>query len=174
MQNAVLLFTLLVCLGPYGALSATNLTVYLEDYIVGNQRQYDAKLKQCETELANIRLVYTGSLRAISIQTDQLEVRLTEAKERLTPIELIDSWHKECVQNQSKNIPDIATVRKTLNACASTAESNINSILTNAQNTYNSLKSYYANNLKNLLADCLKRYPDSLTNYTVCIKQAVS
>ncbi|XP_017864646.1 PREDICTED: uncharacterized protein LOC108614939 [Drosophila arizonae] len=109
MQNSVLFLALLVCLAPFGAISAENLTIYLEDYIIQNQRQNDARLAQIENELDTVRSIFASGLRAISIQGDQMELKLEEVKARLDPIELIDSWHKQCVQNYSGTIPSITS-----------------------------------------------------------------
>ncbi|EDW09671.1 uncharacterized protein LOC6579863 [Drosophila mojavensis] len=174
MQNSVLFLVLLVCLAPFGAISAENLTIYLEDYIIQNQRQNDARLAQIENELDTVRSTFSSGLRAISIQADQMELKLEEVKARLDPIELIDSWHKQCVQNYSGTIPSITSVRTTLNSCSSSAQGNLNSILSNSQNTFNSLKNYYNNNAKKLLTDCAKAHIESLTNYTACVKNAIS
>ncbi|EDV98513.1 GH22629 [Drosophila grimshawi] len=146
----------------------------MEDYVRQNQRQYEAKLSQLEHDLATFRDVYARELGVIPVQADQLVIKLEEAKARLNPIELIDLWHKQCVQNYSASIPLAVTVRSALTTCSNTAQSNLNSILTNTQNTYNSLKSYYASNLKNSLVDCEKRNSLSQLNYTICITTAMA
>ncbi|XP_064535928.1 uncharacterized protein LOC135426631 [Drosophila montana] len=174
MQSAVLLLPLLICLGAYGDLSTPLVTVHMEDYIAQNQRQYDAKLKMWEDELAIFRKTYTSELRSIAVHADQLEAKLEETKARLNPIELIDSWHKQCVQNYSATIPLIANVRTALSSCANTAQSNLNGILTNSQNTFNNLKNFYNSNLKTLLSDCVKRNPNSQLNYTICVMSAIT
>ncbi|EDW71422.1 uncharacterized protein [Drosophila virilis] len=174
MHSAVLLLLLLFCLGANGDLSTPLVSAHMEDYIAQNQRQYDAKLKNWEDELALFRKTFTSELRAINVHADQLEVKLEEAKARLNPIELIDSWHKHCVQNYSATIPLIANVRSALNGCFNTANSNLNSILTNAQNSFNSLKNFYNSNLKTLLSDCEKRNPKSQMNYTICVENVIS
>jgi len=146
----------------------------MEDYIRQNQRQYEARLKKYEDEMATFRETYGRELRAISVQADQLQLKLEEATERLRPLELIDSWHKQCVQNYSASLPTIVAMRTALTACSTGAQNTLNSHLQNAVNTYNSLKSYHANNVKALFTDCEKRHPASQQNYTDCITAAVS
>ncbi|KAH8415866.1 hypothetical protein KR222_002308, partial [Zaprionus bogoriensis] len=174
MRDIAVLLLLLVSLATRGVQSASNVTVYMEDYIRQNQLQYDAKLKEYESQLANFRETYARELRAIDVQADQLQVKLEEAAGRLRPIELIDSWHKQCVQNYSANIPLIVTVRNAMTACSTTAQNNLNSILVNCQNTYTNLKSYYNNNLKTMLSNCEKQNPISQLNYTICVTNVIA
>ncbi|KAH8384582.1 hypothetical protein KR093_001626, partial [Drosophila rubida] len=174
MHNLIILLALLICVGASGVLSSSNVTIHMDDYIRLNQRQYEDKVKSFEDEIAAFRETYGRELRAISVQADLLQLKLDEATYRLRPIELIDSWHNQCVQNYSATIPTVATVRAALTSCTTAAQSNLNGYLQNAQNTQNSLKSYHTTNLKNLLNDCEKRHPQSQQNYTICVTNAVS
>ncbi|KAL7737166.1 hypothetical protein ACLKA6_005364 [Drosophila palustris] len=174
MRNLVVVLALLISVGSYGVLSASNVTVHMEDYIRQNNRQYEAKLKKYEDEMATFRDTYGRELRAISVQADQLQIKLEEATERLRPLELIDSWHKQCVQNYTASIPTIATMRTALTSCSTGAQNNLNSHLQNSVNTYNTLKNYYASNVKALFNDCEKRHPASQQNYTDCITAAIA
>ncbi|XP_034103035.1 uncharacterized protein LOC117567278 [Drosophila albomicans] len=174
MFNFIAVLALLICVGATVVLSSSNVTVYMEDYIRLNQRQYEAKVKKFEVEIATFRETYGRELRAISVQADLLELKLNEATERLRPLELIDSWHNQCVQNYSTTIPTVATVRAALTSCSTAAQSNLNGHLQNAQNTYNNLKSYHTTNVKNMLNDCEKRHPASQGNYTSCVTNAIA
>lgn len=165
---------LIIGLGAGGVQSATNITAYMEDFLRQNQLQYDLVLVDYETKLANFRSNYAGELRAIDVQKDLLQVKLEEASGRLRPIELIDTWHKQCVQNYSASIPTIATVRATLTTCKTSAEQQLNGYLVNCQNTYNSLKNYYNNNFKTMISNCEKNNPISQLNYSICVTNAVS
>ncbi|XP_034477928.1 uncharacterized protein LOC117784330 [Drosophila innubila] len=174
MCNLVVVLALLISVGSYGVLSASNVTGHMEDYIRQNQRQYEARLKKYEDEMATFRETYGRELRAISVQADQLQLKLEEATERLRPLELIDSWHRQCVQNYSASLPTIVAMRTALTACSTGAQNNLNGHLQNSVNTYNSLKSYHANNVKALFTDCEKRHPASQQNYTDCITTAIA
>lgn len=165
---------LIIGLGASGVQSASNVSAYMEDFLRQNQLQYDLVLKDYETKMANFRTNYAGELRAIDVQKELLVVKLEEASGRLRPIELIDTWHKQCVQNYSASIPTIASVRTTLTACKTAAENQLNGYLTNCQNTYNSLKSYYNNNFKTMINNCEKNNPISQLNYSICVTNSVS
>ncbi|KAH8300077.1 hypothetical protein KR044_009522, partial [Drosophila immigrans] len=174
MFNLIAVLALLICVGASGVLSSSNVTAHMDDYIRLNQRQYEAKSKKFEDEIATFRETYGRELRAISVQADLLQLKLDEATERLRPIELIDSWHNQCVQNYSATIPTVASVRAALTSCTTAAQNNLNGYLQNAQNTYNSYKSYHTNNVKNMLTDCEKKHPASQQNYTNCVTSAIA
>lgn len=176
MENIVwtLALLLIVALGASGVQSAANVTVYMDDYIRLNQQQYDAVLREYEGTLANCRSNYAKELRAIDVQADQLQVKLEEAAGRLRPLQLIDTWHKLCVQNYSSNIPLISTMRTAMSACSTAAQNNLNSYLDPCQRDYNSLKSYYTNTFKTAIKNCEKNNPTSQFNYSTCITTVVS
>lgn len=176
MRNIVwpLALLLIVGLGASGVQSASNVTVYMDDYIRLNQQQYDTVLREYEATLANARENYAKELRAIDVQANLLQVKLEEAAGRLRPLQLIDTWHKQCVQNYSSNIPLISTVRTAMTACSTAAQNNLNSYLAQCQSDYNSLKSYYSNTFKNAINNCEKNNPNSQFNYSTCITTTVS
>lgn len=178
MKNIVLpvvpLVLSIVLVAIRGVQSTSNVTVYMDDYIRLNQQQFDGVLKEYETILANAKTSYIRELRAIDVQIDLLAVKLEEATERLRPIHLIDSWHKQCVKDNSPDIPLIVTVRTAMSTCSTTALNQLTSYLSNCQSDYNSLKSYYTNTLKNALSNCEKNNSSSQLNYSTCITTTVS
>ncbi|ALC42128.1 CG42807 [Drosophila busckii] len=171
MKNYTALLLLLGALS--GALAASNVTAPMDDYVRQSQRQYDARLKQMEDELAAFRKTYAKQLESINVDTEQLQLKLEETSARLAPMELIDQWHKQCVQNYSATIPTIYTVRTALTSCKVAAENQINNVLSSATSNYNSLKSYYNNNLQTMLKNCEKQHPTSQVNYTNCVISAI-
>ncbi|KAH8275418.1 hypothetical protein KR026_006753 [Drosophila bipectinata] len=158
---------LLFSLGLFSLVSSQSSS--LDAYILQNQRQYDAKIKSYEDQLANFRTLFAKRLEAINLQADSMQLKLEEASARLDPIALIDGWSKQCVQNYSSSIPTVTASRAALVKCTES----INGVLNNVESTYNSLKSYYANNLKNALANCNKVYTKALLNYTVCVTKVI-
>ncbi|XP_017132023.1 uncharacterized protein LOC108149129 [Drosophila elegans] len=148
---------------------ATSSFESMDLYLLQNQRQYDAKLKQLEDEMANFKNLFASRIQALNVQADSMQLKLEEATARLDPITLIDSWSKQCVQNYTNTIPTIAVARASITKCAE----NINGVLNNPESAYNSLNSYYKNNLKNGLAQCVKLHPNAHLNYTLCVTKVI-
>lgn len=158
----------LISLGLFSLVASQSQS--LDAYILQNQRQYDAKVKSYEDQLANFKTLYSKRLEAINVQADLMQLKLEEASARLDPIALMDVWSKQCVQNYSSSIPTVTAMRAAIVKCPET----INGVLNNVESTYNSLKNYYDKNLKNALAHCKKVYTTALLNYTLCVTNAVS
>ncbi|EDW74988.1 uncharacterized protein Dwil_GK15607 [Drosophila willistoni] len=142
----------------------------LDEYVTQNIRQYNAKLKQYEVEMANFKTTHAKQLSPINVQADQLELKIEEANSLLIPIELIDQWHRQCVLNYSSSIPAIATLRSSLSACASNTA---DSLMSSPKSTFNTLKSYY-DKLPNSVANCEKTHSNSQTNYTTCVTKLIT
>ncbi|BFG04197.1 uncharacterized protein DMAD_03220 [Drosophila madeirensis] len=159
----------LVIVGLAAAQSST-VANSLDDYIEQNQRQYDARIRQCEETLANFRTLFSKRQQLIDVQADLLQQKLEEASARINPLSLIDPWHRQCVQNYSSSIPTIATARSGVANC----QAIISTILNNAESAYNTLKKYYNTNLKNSLADCVKKFPSAQLNYTLCVTNVIA
>ncbi|SPP74242.1 uncharacterized protein LOC117579271 [Drosophila guanche] len=159
----------LVIVGLAGAQSST-VANSLDDYIDQNQRQYEAQIRKYEEALANFRTLFSKRQQVIDVQADLLQQKLEEAFVRINPLSLIDPWHKQCVQNYSSSIPTIATVRSRVASCQATISTALNS----ADSVYNTLKKYYNTNLKNSLADCVKKFPSAQLNYTVCVTKVIA
>ncbi|XP_016989585.2 uncharacterized protein LOC108051838 [Drosophila rhopaloa] len=151
------------------AVQANNVSESMDNYILQNQRQYDAKLKLLEDQLANFRTLFAKRIEALNMQADSMQFKLEEAAARLDPITLIDPWSKQCVQNYSVAIPTIASARSSIIKCAE----NLNGVLNSPESTYNSLNSYYKNNLKNALAQCVRLHPNAHFNYTLCVSKVI-
>uniref|UniRef100_A0A6P4FGM1 Uncharacterized protein LOC108051838 n=1 Tax=Drosophila rhopaloa TaxID=1041015 RepID=A0A6P4FGM1_DRORH len=151
------------------AVQANNVSESMDNYILQNQRQYDAKLKLLEDQLANFRTLFAKRIEALNMQADSMQFKLEEAAARLDPITLIDPWSKQCVQNYSVAIPTIASARSSIIKCAE----NLNGVLNSPESTYNSLNSYYKNNLKNALNQCVKLHPNAHFNYTLCVSKVI-
>ncbi|XP_017051034.1 uncharacterized protein LOC108094772 [Drosophila ficusphila] len=148
---------------------ATNISQSMDNYILQNQRQYDAKIRQMDDELANFRTLFAKRIEAVNLQADLVQLKLEEATARLDPITLINSWSKQCVQNYSATIPTVIVARASITKCAES----ISGVLNSPESTYNTLNNYYKNNLKNSLAQCLKQHPKSLFNYTLCVTKVI-
>ncbi|XP_017069506.1 uncharacterized protein LOC108106776 [Drosophila eugracilis] len=148
----------------------SNVSQSLELYIQQNQRQYDAKIKQMEVQLANFKILFNTRIEALTVQADSMQLKLEEASAHLYPITLIDAWSRQCVQNYSVIIPTITAARVSITKCAE----NLNGVLNSPESTYNSLNSYYKNNLKNNLAQCVKLHPSAQLNYTLCVTNVIS
>ncbi|XP_037728471.1 uncharacterized protein LOC119559444 [Drosophila subpulchrella] len=148
---------------------ASNVSQSMDLYILQNQRQYDAKIKQLEDQLANFRILFNKRIEALTVQADSMQLKLEQASAQLDPITLIDSWSKQCVQNYSGTIPTVSAARTSITNCAE----NINGVLNSPESTYNTLNSYYKNNLKNGLAQCVKLHPTAQLNYTLCVTKVI-
>ncbi|KAH8401540.1 hypothetical protein KR009_006325 [Drosophila setifemur] len=148
---------------------ATNVTHSLDAYIEQNQRQWDAKIRLYEDEMDNFRLLFSKRLEAIDSQADSMELKLNEASARLDPLALISPWTRNCVQNYSSTIPTVNIARAAIVKC----KESISNVLTSVESTSNTLKSYYNVNVKNGLADCVKRFPNAQLNYTICVTKVV-
>ncbi|XP_043644599.1 uncharacterized protein LOC122614167 [Drosophila teissieri] len=146
-----------------------NSSQSMDLYLLQNQRQYDAKLKQLADELANFKQLFQKQLTALDVQADSMQLKLEQASAHLDPIILIDSWSKQCVQNYSVQIPTISVARDSIIKC----KESISTILNGPENTYNSLNSYYKNTVKNGLAQCLKLHPTAQLNYTLCVTRVI-
>ncbi|KAH8365402.1 hypothetical protein KR084_012796 [Drosophila pseudotakahashii] len=148
---------------------ASNVSQSMDLYILQNQRQYDAKLKQLEDQLANFKILFSKRIEALNVQADSMQLKLEQASAHLDPITLIDSWSKQCVQNYSVTIPTISAARTSITKCAE----NINGVLNSPESAYNSLNNYYRINLKNGLAQCVKLHPVAQLNYTLCVTKVI-
>ncbi|XP_068146738.1 uncharacterized protein [Drosophila tropicalis] len=142
----------------------------LDDYVSQNIRQYNAKLKQYEVEMADFKTIFAKQLSPINVQADQLELKLEETNALLVPIQLIDPWHRQCVLNYSSSIPTIASLRSSLSGCASNTA---DSLMSSPKTTYNQLKTYY-DKLPNSVAACEKTHSNSQTNYTICVTKLIT
>lgn len=145
------------------ASQAQNSSQSMDLYILQNQRQYDAKIKQLADELANFKQLFQKQINALDVQADSMQLKLEQASAHLDPIILIDSWSKQCVQNYSVTIPTITVARDSIIKC----KESISGILNAPESTYNTLNNYYKNNVKNGLAQCLKLHPTAQLNYTL-------
>ncbi|XP_022224768.2 uncharacterized protein LOC111075642 [Drosophila obscura] len=170
MQSYFVAITVSLTVVGLAAGQSTPVTKSLEDYLGQNQRQYDARVRQYEQDLANFRTLFSKRQELIDLQADFLQLKLEEAAVRIDPLGLIDPWHRQCVQNYSGSIPTIATARSGVTKCRAT----INGVLNNAESTYNTLKNYYNVNLKNSLSDCVKNFPNAQLNYTLCVTKAIA
>ncbi|XP_017003381.2 uncharacterized protein [Drosophila takahashii] len=168
MQN-ILGIAISVALLSLVAGQASNVSQSMDLYILQNQRQYDAKLKQIEDQLANFRILFSKRIEALTVQADSMQSKLEQASAQLDPITLIDSWTKQCVQNYSVTIPTISAARTSITNCAQS----ISGVLNSPESTYNQLNNYYKNNLKNGLAQCLKLHPVAQLNYTLCVTKVI-
>ncbi|EDV56140.2 uncharacterized protein LOC6549607 [Drosophila erecta] len=151
------------------ASQARNSSQSMELYIIQNQRQFDAKIKQLADELANVKNLFQKQLTAIDVQADSMQLKLEQAIVHLDPIILIDSWSKQCVQNYSSSIPTITVARDSIIKC----KESISGIFNAPDNNYNTLNNYYKNNVKNGLAQCLKLHHTAQINYTLCVIKVI-
>ncbi|XP_033155172.1 uncharacterized protein LOC117137709 [Drosophila mauritiana] len=151
------------------ASQAQNSSQSMDLYILQNQRQYDAKIKQLADELANFKQLFQKQINALDVQADSMQLKLEQASAHLDPIILIDSWSKQCVQNYSVTIPTITVARDSIIKC----KESISGILNAPESTYNTLNNYYKNNVKNGLAQCLKLHPTAQLNYTLCVTKVI-
>jgi len=55
---------------------ATNVSQSMDLYILQNQRQYDAKIKQLEDQLANFRILFNKRIEALTVQADSMQWHL--------------------------------------------------------------------------------------------------
>lgn len=159
---------LLISLGLFSLVASQSSS--LDGYILQNQRQYDAKVKSFEDQLASFRTLFSKRQEVINVQADLLQQKLEQASAQWDPIALIDGWNKQCVQNYTSTIPTVTVMRTAMAKCPEA----ITGVLNNAESTYNSLKTYYDKTLKTGLANCNKVYTTALLNYTICVTKVVS
>ncbi|XP_043644872.1 uncharacterized protein LOC122614367 [Drosophila teissieri] len=151
------------------ASQARNSSQSMDLYLLQNQRQYDAKLKQLADELANFKQLFQKQLTALDVQADSMQLKLEQATTHLDPIILIDSWSKQCVRKYRVTIPTITVARDSIIKC----KEGISGILDGPENAYNNLKNYYKNNVNGGLEQCLSQHPHDQLKYTLCVRNVI-
>lgn len=117
---------------------------------------------------------YASSLDTINIQQDMLVDALVQTDDKLNPLEILSDLSKLCVSKYRSSIPTAAITKSQMNACVTTASSQLNNMVNSPLNTRNYLDSYYKNNFEKEIDRCQRTYSALPLNNTMCITTAVS
>lgn len=150
-----------------------NITSPTDDYVRQNQRQYAANIAWMDMRLADFKACYERELGVLTNQQILLIPKLQEVDNKLYPLEVLDDFHKHCVQKYSWKLAAPSSTQLTITNCVQTAINSFYSYSNQPTNYRNTLNNYYNINLVNALNLCKKNNPIQTQNYTNCAIQAV-
>lgn len=151
-----------------------NVTTKTEDYILENRRQYNATLQSYLDEINAIKKNLDDELLVLDKQKAALLNSIQETNEKLNPLEVLSLPTKHCVQKYRAELPYANIVKNKIENCITNARSYATNIVISPNNYYNSLNSYYNNDLRSNLNTCAKSHANPSLNYTLCVTTVVS
>ncbi|XP_037816601.1 uncharacterized protein LOC119606989 [Lucilia sericata] len=151
-----------------------NTSVRTDEYINMNRQQYAKNVQDYDKQIEVFKQSYAASLDTINIRQDMLIDTLVQTEQKLNPLEILSNLSQKCVSKYRSSIPTVAATKTKLNNCVTTANQQLNSMLSSPLSTRNSLENYYKNNFERDIASCQKTYNALPLNYTMCITDVVN
>lgn len=145
-----------------------------DDYVYANKLQNARNIKDYDDQMDEFKRRYNERVDTINIQLDMLVDAIEQNEARLYPLELLSDYSKECVRAQRPYLPIVASTKTNINSCISTATGALNSLLSYALSTRNTLNTYYTNTYDKGITTCDTKYNPLSLNYTQCITSLVS
>ncbi|XP_061400275.1 uncharacterized protein LOC133335999 [Musca vetustissima] len=170
------LMLLVVVIAAVKAQNTTNniTAIRIDDYIAANKRNYENNVKEYDFKLQAFEELYNGRLNTIDVQKDFMIDSLKLTNERLSTLEFLSDYSKNCVAKYQTTLPTEYNVTVTLQNCTASAKSYYNTLVTDARTTRNSLEYYYDVTLNNELKKCDNIVnKTSQANYTLCVTNVI-
>ncbi|XP_014093844.2 uncharacterized protein [Bactrocera oleae] len=174
LQVIVVAVALSTTAASYTASEVVNVTTRTDDYILENQRQFNATLQGYLDQMSIVTNGLEVGLKVLDRQKVLLLKSIQETYEKIDPLELLGLPAKYCVQQYHDELPYNQIVKANIESCITSARNYANSMISSANTYYSYLKSYYTNTFNPNLNACAKSNSNPSLNYTLCVTSVIS
>lgn len=174
LQVIVVAVALSTTAASYTASEVVNVTTRTDDYILENQRQFNATLQGYLDQMSIVTNGLEVGLKVLDRQKVLLLKSIQETYEEIDPLELLSLPAKYCVQQYHDELPYNQIVKANIESCITSARNYATSMISSANTYYSYLKSYYTNIFNPNLNACAKSNSNPSLNYTLCVTSVVS
>ncbi|XP_073820183.1 uncharacterized protein [Musca autumnalis] len=145
-----------------------------DNYLDLNRRQYADNILEFEKELDIFKKHFTERLGGIQLMLDMLVTDIIKTNEHLNPLEVLSDISKDCVAKYRSKIPTVAATKASMQACITTAQNQLNTMISAGVTTKTNLYNYYQNNMERDLKACTTKHPAKDNEFTECIAKVIS